>query len=316
MGFDADGFRKALGRFATGVTIITTRDAAGAPVGLTVNSFNSVSLDPPLVLWSLATQAHSLDAFLGASHWAVHVLSSDQEALSARFARRGEDKFAGADVETGLGGIPLLRGCSARFQCRTTVSHEGGDHRIFIGEVLDFDRTDAAPLVFHAGRYAHATRRESRDTLPRNAWLEGSFNEGFLGYLLGRGHFQFFSRIQPLLTQERLDDEEFYALSTLTLKHHLHAAELDEGLHGIPAAHRERALRSLQARGLAAQGGDGGWSLSDEGSACALRVISAAKGIESQVLEQLGADEAAALKSLLNRLVHVLDPQVEALWSD
>src|SRR5512143_589785 len=117
--FDPLEFRKALGSFATGVTIITTRAEDGTPIGLTVNSFNSVSLNPPLVLWSLAETSLSLPIFRAATHWAVHVLASDQEDLSGRFARRGENKFAGLDVDEGLGGVPLLKGCAARFQCRT-----------------------------------------------------------------------------------------------------------------------------------------------------------------------------------------------------
>ncbi len=314
--FDASGFRKALGSFATGVTIITSRDSAGAPVGLTVNSFNSVSLAPPLVLWSLAETSNSLAIFRGATHWAVHVLASDQEALSGRFARSGEDKFAGVDLETGVGDIPLLRGCSARFQCRTAFQYQGGDHVIFVGEVLAFDRAEVAPLVFHAGRYAHATRREAADSAPRNAWLEGSFNEGFLGYLLGRGHLQFFARIRPLLDEEKLSDEAFYLLSTLTLKRRLERDDVQEGLRGVSDESSAAAKGDLRSRGLIGVDADGACHLTEAGSACALRVISAAKAVESQVIEQLGAGEAAALKSLMNRLIHVLDPKVEALWSD
>lgn len=314
--FDGAAFRKALGSFATGVTIITTRDAAGASVGLTVNSFNSVSLNPPLVLWSLAENSNSLRTFRAASHWAVHVLSSDQEALSGRFARRGEDKFAGVEVEPGLGDVPLLRGCSARFQCRTAFQYDGGDHVIFVGEVLAFDRVDVAPLVFHAGGYAHATRRDAVGSAPRNAWLEGSFNEGFLGYLLGRSHLEFFGRIRPLLAKEKLADEEFYLLSTLTLKQRLAPAEVAEALKGVPEPLRLQALQNLETRGLVRTGPDGASRLTPDGRACALRLISSAKAVESQVIEALGAGEAAALKSLLNRLIHVLDPQVESLWRE
>lgn len=314
--FDGAAFRKALGSFATGVTIITTRDVTGGPVGLTVNSFNSVSLNPPLVLWSLAETSHCLPTFRAASHWAVHVLSSDQEALSGRFARRGEDKFAEVDLEAGLGEVPLLRGCSARFQCRTAFQYDGGDHVIFVGEVLAFDRVDVAPLVFHAGGYAHATRRDAIGSIPRNAWLEGSFNEGFLGYLLGRSHLEFFGRIRPLLAHEALSDEEFYLLSTLTLKQHLAQEEVAEALKGVPEGLRAQALQNLETRGLLRLDPAGASQLTSEGRACALRLISSAKAVESQVIEQLGPDEAAALKSLLNRLLHVLDPQVESLWSE
>lgn len=153
--FDTRQFRQALGAFATGVTIVTTRDRDGNDVGLTVNSFNSVSLEPPLVLWSLArSSAQLLTAFTEAEYFTVHILAADQEALSNLFASRGVDKFAGLDVQRGVGDVPLLAGCTARFQCRTAHRYAGGDHEIFLGEVVAFENTECAPLLFHAGRYA------------------------------------------------------------------------------------------------------------------------------------------------------------------
>ena len=151
---DTRALRDTLGRFATGVTVITTRDADGAPVGVTVNSFSSVSLEPPLVLWSLARSALSLPAFRAHDCWAVHVLGAEQEALSARFASRGADKFAGLPHRNGIGDVPLLDGCAARLQCRTQRIYDGGDHIILLGEVVSFEQGDATPLLFHAGRYA------------------------------------------------------------------------------------------------------------------------------------------------------------------
>jgi 3-hydroxy-9,10-secoandrosta-1,3,5(10)-triene-9,17-dione monooxygenase reductase component len=152
-------FRRALGAFATGVTIVTTRDGAGQDIGLTANSFNSVSLNPPMVLWSLSRHSLSLPAFLAAEHFAVHVLAATQDDLAQRFATRGADKFAGLTVERGPGDIPLLEGCAARFQCNTAYRYEGGDHVIFVGAVVAFDQSERAPLVFHAGEYAIAARK-------------------------------------------------------------------------------------------------------------------------------------------------------------
>ncbi|HEX5806727.1 MAG TPA: flavin reductase family protein [Macromonas sp.] len=157
--FDIKAFRQALGCFATGVAIVTTRGSGGEPIGLTVNSFNSVSLDPPLVLWSLAKTSRHLPHFTANGHWAVHILAADQEALSNRFAKGGEDKFAGLPASTGAGGVPLLDGCAARLQCRMHAWHEGGDHLIFVGEVQHFERSERAPLVFHSGAYAWALRK-------------------------------------------------------------------------------------------------------------------------------------------------------------
>lgn len=163
-------FRTALGAFATGVTIVTTRDADERDIGLTCNSFNSVSLDPPMVLWSLAMSARSLPAFVAASHFAVHVLSAHQEELSLRFATRGSEKFAGLAVERGAGQVPLLDGCSARFQCRTAFRHEAGDHMIFVGEVEAFDHSDLPELLFHRGRYSLAVPKPSSPVPPPEFW--------------------------------------------------------------------------------------------------------------------------------------------------
>lgn len=315
-------FRKALGAFATGVTIITARAADGTPLGMTVNSFNSVSLNPPLVLWSLANSSLSFDAFCKAEHWAVHVLAADQEDLSGRFARRGEDKFKGLELDTGVGGIPLLKGCSARFQCRTASQYQGGDHVIFIGEVLAFDRDETAPLVFHGGKYAHATRRDPTDAKPRSAHLAGSFGEDFLGYLLGRSHFRFFAQIRPHLVDAGLSDAEFYVLASLTLKPQMNAEDLAAGMEGVLDEQSVRALTALVQRGFArvavpaSSSASASYDLTDAGRACALRLISAAKAVESQVLERLGHADAVVLKSLLNRLLTVIDPQAAALWGN
>jgi 3-hydroxy-9,10-secoandrosta-1,3,5(10)-triene-9,17-dione monooxygenase reductase component len=151
---DLREFRNALGMFATGVTIITTRGPEGEAVGITANSFSSVSLDPPMILWSLANASRSFPAFDATRFWAVHILSADQEVLSRRFAKSGEDKFTGIDLQAGVGNLPLLTGCAARLQCRTASKFEAGDHLVFIGEVVAFDQCNLPPLIFQAGSYA------------------------------------------------------------------------------------------------------------------------------------------------------------------
>ncbi|GAA5175232.1 flavin reductase family protein [Niveibacterium umoris] len=153
--FDTLAFRRALGEFATGITVVTARTPEGRRVGLTVNSFNSVSLSPPLVLWSLARHLPVMDDFLRCSHYAINVLASHQHPLSQRFATRSEDKFVDLDVGEGIGGAPLLHGCCAWFECRNGIRHDGGDHVIFIGEVERFERGGGEPLIYHAGRYRY-----------------------------------------------------------------------------------------------------------------------------------------------------------------
>ena len=157
--FDPLSFRDALGQFATGVTIVTARATDGHPVGVTANSFNSVSMHPPLVLWSLARSSRSMRVFEGADSFAVHILASDQDALSNRFASRDADKFAGIDCAGE--GPPLLTDCTARFVCKTRNMYDGGDHIIFVGEVVDYEHADKPPLLFHGGDYADKKHRKA-----------------------------------------------------------------------------------------------------------------------------------------------------------
>ena len=152
---DPRALRDAAGRFATGVTIVTTRDESGTPVGLTANSFSSVSLDPPLVLWSLAKTSRAAPAFVTADHFAIHVLGKDQQDLALRFASPVADRFAGVEQGQGAGGVPLLPGCSARLECSTWAVVDGGDHHVFIGRVVAIDAPDEprGSLVFLAGGF-------------------------------------------------------------------------------------------------------------------------------------------------------------------
>ncbi|MEZ5508190.1 MAG: flavin reductase family protein [Gammaproteobacteria bacterium] len=151
---DSKAFRNALGQFATGVTVITTVDAEGNKIGMTANSFSSVSLDPMLVLWSIAKTSKSFAAFTEARHFAIHILSAEQKALSGQFASNCEDRFCNVPHRNGLGGIPVLEDYSAVFECEMESRYEGGDHIIIVGRVIEFDNRGKAPLVFHAGRYA------------------------------------------------------------------------------------------------------------------------------------------------------------------
>ena len=145
--------RTALGRFATGVTIVTCRDADGQARGLTVNSFTSVSLDPPLVLWSLRSNSTSLEAFENASHFAVNVLSEEQVEVSRHFASQLLDKFSMGHWVDGLGGAPVLSGAAAVFECETHQSVDAGDHRLLLGRVSAFRDHGLAALVFQGGHY-------------------------------------------------------------------------------------------------------------------------------------------------------------------
>ena len=152
--FDTREFRRALGTFPTGVAVVTARAPSGAVVGLTINSFSSLSLEPPLVLWALNTGSPSLAAFDRARYFAVNILAEDQVELSRRFAAPAANKFLHLEVHAGIEGVPLLAGCAARLECRAAARHNGGDHVLFIGHVERFGYdAQKRPLVYYAGRY-------------------------------------------------------------------------------------------------------------------------------------------------------------------
>lgn len=150
---ESRAFRDALGMFPTGVTVLTARLPDGMCTGLTVSSFNSVSIDPPLIVWSLSLASPNLAAFRDCAYYAVNVLAEDQVELSRRFALPKIDKFADQAYTLADHGSPLLPGCSAWFECRNELRHDGGDHLLFIGRVESFERSERLPLVFYGGMY-------------------------------------------------------------------------------------------------------------------------------------------------------------------
>lgn len=152
--FDARAFRDAVGWFTTGVTVITARDAGGTLFGVTANSFTSVSLDPPLILWSLDKRSPSLKGFAACPNFAVNILTQAQQHLSARFAASGTDKFRDVEYETWDTGCPILPGSLANLECRVETTHDGGDHVIFLGRVLRLESNKSGqPLLFSRGTY-------------------------------------------------------------------------------------------------------------------------------------------------------------------
>src|SRR5579863_2056270 len=151
--FDKRQLRDVLGSFVTGVTVVTTRDAEGKMHGLTANSFSSVSLAPPLVLWSQATSAGSHPAFRDAERFAINILAEDQYDVANHFAARSPDKFSGIDYDLGVDGLPLLRNCSAWLECKVVSRFPGGDHVIFVGSVDCIRQSARRPLVFGGGQY-------------------------------------------------------------------------------------------------------------------------------------------------------------------
>lgn len=299
---DSRQLRRALGTFATGVTIVTTH-SGGQDIGLTANSFNSVSLNPPMVLWSLARNSLGLTAFMESTHFAVHVLAAAQEALSARFGARGGEKFAGLATTRGAGNAPLLSNCAARFQCRTVYRYEGGDHVIFVGEVEAFDQSDLPPLLFHDGRYAIARPKPAANA----AESSSGFTDDFLIYLLSRTHHRLFLELRLELQQHGLAEADWFCLSILSAEGPLSIAELGQRMArtGIPVTFDR--LASLGASDLLhLHGGhDPGTrvTLTDQGRKAVVELVAAAKAAEDATLAHLDPDQARQLKQWLRSFV-------------
>ena len=297
---DPKQFRQALGAFTTGVTVVTTQGPDGLDYGLTANSFNSVSVDPPMVLWSLNKNASSKPAFAESGHFAVHVLATDQEAVSNRFAKSGGDKFAGLSVERGPGQVPLLEGCSARFQCRTSYQYEGGDHLIFVGEVLAFDRFDKAPLVFHSGGY----RRLQQDSSKAE---RSQFSNNWLGFLLGRAYFQMQVPIRQQLAAMGMRDTDYDLMGILSVGDGRSVDELGQlmALAGKTLGMADlqpwldKGLLSLSARADGAPA----VHLTETGRRLLVQWLAFAKSAEMTALEGLGYEEAQELKLLLDKVI-------------
>lgn len=150
---DARELRNALGHFATGVTVVTTRGHMDAPVGMTANSFSSVSLDPPLVAWNINLQAPSLSAFRDHPSFAINILCADSKDLALHFARPSDDKFGSVDWQAGVDGVPILNAAAATIECQTEARIPAGDHEIYIGRVFNFRSSNRQPLVFHKGQF-------------------------------------------------------------------------------------------------------------------------------------------------------------------
>ena len=224
--FSPRDFRTALGMFATGVTIVTARTASGELAGLTASSFNSVSLDPPLVLWSLGRAAGSMAVFANGQHYAINVLAADQQALAERFAARDVDRWQGVDFVEGVSGAPLLTGCVATFECFNRSQYTEGDHVIFVGEVERCSRRAAAsPLLYHGGRFYTEHPLQADPSAPQPT--DGRFVGSYLGYLLGQASHAVYRDFENAIAAQGLTHIAWRVLAVL------HDAALAPGAAGL-----------------------------------------------------------------------------------
>lgn len=310
MNVDSKEFRRALGAFTTGVTVVTTRDADGRDAGVTANSFNSVSLSPPMVLWSLGKGSSSLPAFMGSDHFAVHILAADQERVSNQFAKSGIDRFAAMEVARGPGGIPLLEGCSARFSCRTAYRYEGGDHIIIVGEVIAFDSFEHAPLVFQQGKYGLAVKKGGAE-----ATSLALYGVDWLGFLLRRSYDQVFTPVRNELRTQGLDDVEYHLVNILAMGDGRPREELVHLIAFTGLVARDEHFVRLQERGYISVTGDEGCvRLTGPGRQAALSMMAIGKAAEAEAFKGLNPAEAQALKELLNRVICNTAPMLPQTW--
>lgn len=306
-GFNGRALRDAFGSFATGVTIVTTSGPGGADIGLTANSFSSVSLDPPMVLWSLARTSTNIDAFRHSAHFAVHILSADQEALSARFASKVANRFEGLALDRGPSDIPLLQDCMARFTCRLAYQYEGGDHVIFVGEIVDFSHSASKPLVFHGGRYGMLLPKQSAAAVSAEEFSNLSSDD--LLYQVSNAYLRTRQAVVDELEQHGWTAEEYAVLSIVGREDGLCMPEIvarSEQVRGqaISAA----IVQKLIGRGLLhevdAKEGQASVRLTPEGRLCVMELIAIRKSSEAQVQAALDPSEVQLLKHLLARLEH------------
>jgi 4-hydroxyphenylacetate 3-hydroxylase, reductase component len=250
MAFNNIEFRNALGNFATGVTVITARDLGDKGyVGITANSFNSVSMDPPLVLWSIGKSARSLPAYEKAGYFAINVLAADQVDISNRFATRQADKFNAIDFRTGVEGLPILNGCAAVFQCQTNMMYEGGDHIIFVGEVLEFESVDKPGLVFSKGKYALSQPHPAlKDHIESRE--QSGFVAAYTHYLLLMAAQAFENSFLPILSQAGINSH--YEWRVLALLNDRNGQTADELAEHTPAKYAfiSEVLKGMISGGL------------------------------------------------------------------
>ncbi|MDB5511938.1 MAG: flavin reductase [Enterovirga sp.] len=306
MTHDPRAFRDALAAFATGVVVVTTRAPDGRDAGLTASSFNSVSLDPAMVLWSLGRNSSNLDAFQAAEHFAVHILAADQDDLSRRFSARGVDRFAGLDVDRGEGGVPLLLHCATRFECRTVHRYDGGDHIIFVGEVVSFLHSARPPLVFHGGRYALAVPRSEEHRRPLRQAGDPVSDED-LNYLLWRAFFQI--RRLPLLRRREMgwSDVDSAILQMAARQNATTVAEIDDkirfsGLRCTPAA-VEKLMEAGLLEAVGPVTSETEVSLTHQGRRDVLELLSMARSVETNAFADMDFSEVHLLKQLLRRVI-------------
>ncbi|MBT00513.1 MAG: flavin oxidoreductase [Oceanospirillaceae bacterium] len=303
--FDPKAFRRALGNFATGITVITATAPNGERVGVTANSFNSVSLDPPLILWSIDKRSGSFKVFEQASHFAVNILAADQIDLSNHFAKPSDDKFAGIEFDEGAGGAAVLRDCAAVFQCEKYEVVEGGDHWILIGKVVGFEDIGRAPLLYHQGSYSAVIPHQrfpakAEEEAPGIKALEGRLNNNFY-YLMTQAVRAYQANYQPLQLSTGLRTSEARMLMVLEQDRQLCIDDLLKEVN-MPREEIQNAAEILERKGLVALT-DNCYRITAKGMEQAASLWELAAEEQEKVFSQFSDDELNAFRKVLMSII-------------
>lgn len=302
MSFDAKEFRRCLGNFATGVTVITAQTADGKKVGMTANSFNSVSLEPPLILWSIIKESSSYPVFEQASHFAVNILAADQIDLSNHFARPSDDKFADVEYREGVGKALLLPRTAANFQCENHQILDGGDHWIMIGKVVDFENSGRSPLLYVQGSYAGAlpfTGTQSATPVASAETLTRLHDSPI--YLMTKVLQIIQESYLPKQSSTGLNSSEARILLVLSDTQNTTVDDLKH-LVTIPAPDVDASIDRLLSSGLIAQD----LSLTDKGEETATRLWQISDQQNQEIFKDFDEDVVKSFKEQLQALLKQL----------
>lgn len=294
---DLRSYRQALGQFTTGITVVAAQ-ANGQPAAVTVNSFSSVSLEPPMVLWSLRRKSSNMSAFRQAEHFAVNVLAADQIDLANQFARAAPDKFGSSEWTGGLGGAPLFSGVAAQFECRKVAEHDGGDHVVFLGEVLHYRCFDRMGLLFSQGRYALAVDHPGRpDDLP----LTAHPRDDFFMPLLVRAYAYLSDAFADHHGAEGVTTNQSRVLAFLATRPGA-SIDVTASMTFLGQSAVQDAITKLLAMGCVAPRPPGALVITQEGLDRLRRILARAHAFEEEKLADLPKEDVAATRRVLRAL--------------
>ncbi|MFB9949214.1 flavin reductase [Rhizobium puerariae] len=308
---DPKAFRRSLGQFATGVTVIATRHE-GRPVGVTANSFSSLSLDPPLVLWSIARTSRSFAAFSAASHFSVSILGEDQIDVSQKLSSSREDKFAEVDWYPGIGGSPVMAGAIATLECSTFAVHEGGDHIILVGRVLQHRRYPGKALLYAQGQYGvvdeHPAFRAQAAADPGTAPPGRTLRDLPLTTLLYLAHHNSSAAFERHRREENISLTQSRILSALTRRSPLSRQSIVRQVYMTPQT-VDDALGELLQRGCLECDGDDRFSLSEAGQMLARSIRMRLQEYEREQFAGISAERLDTTRDVLARFIEGLAEQ-------